>query len=268
MTQQLAIIVLIDVAAALKARTLKDNTYLFDNMKLQGSENEGTGDLVTAINGSYWFDGSQAEEQVMNWLPYALGAIPPTVPRSFYSDRTRDSDQEALAALTKIAATPGTNIVAELDRIKQRLGTRASVKSVHRAGHVRPGHKILDLRGEIVPSDSRDDIPELSNAAPVITGITGEAVDKQIIYPAQYGSPDLVTDGWYWSASVDTSRPGIYVYTMEIHLREPVWKHGGWLWEPVRMTFTSKIKVTSLPKRNGFTQADVGLLPLSCPGTP
>src|SRR6266567_3491634 len=102
MTQQLAIIVLVDVGGALASRTLKDNTYLFDNMKLHGSENQGTGDLVTAICGAYWRDGSQASEQVLNWLPYSLGSIPPTVPHSYHAIRAQQVDQQALTDLAAL----------------------------------------------------------------------------------------------------------------------------------------------------------------------
>src|SRR5262245_25022498 len=130
MSQQLAIIVLVDVAAALKGRTLQGNTYLFDNMKLQGSEGEGTGDLVTAINGAHWSDGSQADEQVLNWLPYALGSIPPTVPRSYHVDRARASDREALDALgdlARLAAQPGADLASRLVQIQAKLGARVRV---------------------------------------------------------------------------------------------------------------------------------------------
>jgi hypothetical protein len=85
MTQQLAIIVLVDVGTALTSKTLDGNTYLFDNMQFHGSTGEGTGELVTAINGSYWQDGSQGTEEVLNWLPYSLGSIPPTLPRGYHA---------------------------------------------------------------------------------------------------------------------------------------------------------------------------------------
>ena len=87
MSQQLGIILLIDVVAAIEANTLEGNTYLFDNMKLQGSEGLGTGKLISAINGTSYCDGSQANEQVLNWLPYGVGSLPPTLPKSFLSDK-------------------------------------------------------------------------------------------------------------------------------------------------------------------------------------
>jgi len=265
MSQQLAIIVLVDVVAALKARSLKDHTYLFDNMKHHGSEGEGTPDLVTAVNGAHWADGSQADEQVLNWLPYSMGAVPPTVPRTFQTDRTRASDQEALDALAELRAlarTPGADLGGALVGVERRLGTRTRVKSHTRGGAIPAAHKLIDMRGEVVYTDSHDGVPALNNPTPLITDITGEAVDKKIIYPAQYGSPDMVTDGWYWSASVDTSRPGTYRYKMEIHLRELIWRNG-WVWEPVRMTFESRLRVTSGRKRNAFTGAGAGLLPIA-----
>ncbi|NEQ79027.1 MAG: hypothetical protein F6K26_01805 [Moorea sp. SIO2I5] len=56
MSQQLGIVLLIDVAAAIKANTLQGNTYMFDNMKLQGSQGLGTETLVSAIHGTSYFD--------------------------------------------------------------------------------------------------------------------------------------------------------------------------------------------------------------------
>jgi hypothetical protein len=114
----------------------------------------------------------------------------------------------------------------------------------------------------VVPHDAEGAIAGVNYPAPVIVDITGEAVDQKIIYPAEYGSPDLVTDGWYWSASVDVSRPGTYAYTMEIHLHELIWSDG-WVWEPVPMCFDSRIRITNEPKRNGFTGAGAGMLPIA-----
>ncbi|MFG2003955.1 hypothetical protein ACGFNU_32840 [Spirillospora sp. NPDC048911] len=186
MPQHLALIVLVDVNAALKAGALEDNIYLLDNMSLLGSENEGTGNLVTAVNGTCWCDGSQADEQVLNWLPYSLG---------------------------------------------------------------------------------RDTVSGPPPLTPVITDITGEAVDQQIIYPAQYGSPDLVTDGWYWSASVDTSHHGTFSYTLEIELHRPVKRGRTHTWEPVHMSYGSRIRIESKMRRNGFTKADTAMLPIAAGGS-
>ncbi|MFJ8820785.1 hypothetical protein ACIREE_03280 [Streptomyces sp. NPDC102467] len=260
MAQQLAIIVLVDIGNALKANSLQDNTYLFDNMKLHGSEGQGTGDLVTSIHGAYWRDGSQATEQVLNWLPYSLGSIPPTVPRGYEADRARQSDSQALAELDALTAKPGdtgADPAADLKKIRKAVGTR--VKTTRRTKGRLSGQKLLDVTGEVVTDATAG---AFSYPGPVITDIYGQAVDEKIMYPAEYGSPDLVTDGWYWSATVDSSRPGTYAYTMRIQLHKLVQRGSETLWEPVNMTCESKLKVTTEPKRNGFTGAGLGQLPI------
>ncbi|MDI2126450.1 hypothetical protein [Yinghuangia seranimata] len=260
MPQQLAIIVLVDVGNALTAESLKDNVYLFDNMKLHGSEGEGTGDLVTAINGAYWRDGSQASEQVLNWLPYSLGSIPPTVPRGYQADRARQSDQEALDELDALTSKPpaaGNDTASQLAKIRKTAGTR--VKTTRRTSGRMSGQKILDVTGNVV---GEGETHAYSYPGPVITDIYGQAVDEKIIYPAEYGSPDLVTDGWYWSATVDTSRPGTYAYTMRIQLHKLVQRSGEILWEPVNLTCESRLRVTAEPRFNAFTGGGMGLLPI------
>ncbi len=267
MSQQLAIIVLVDVGSALRAKTLKGNTYLFDNMRLQGSQNEGSGDLVTAVNGAHWVDGSQASEQVLNWLPYSLGSIPPTVPRNYHALRSHRSDQQVLEALGGLASAPEgaqAETLTEVKKLRHATGTRVKAHGGGRS-HARAGHKVLDVTGHVVAADA---VGDAAHAAPVITDIFGEAVDKKIIYPAQYGSPDLVTDGWYWSASVDTSRPGVYSYSMRVELHELTRRDGELVWSPVRLTAESRLKVTSSPRHNGFTGAGVGLLPIGWPAPP
>ncbi len=105
-------------------------------------------------------------------------------------------------------------------------------------------------------------IPEINSLNPIITDITGEAVDKNIIYPAAYGSPDMITDGWYWAASVDTSRPGIYSYTMDIQLFKLELLDGDYTWVPVTMQIDAYLKISNDPKINGFTHAGMGMLPI------
>lgn len=261
MAQQLAIIVLVDVGNALEAQSLDGNVYLFDNMKLHGSAGQGTPDLVTAIHGSHWQDGSQGTEQVLNWLPYSLGSIPPTVPRGYHSDRARETDEKALAELDALAAgkPPEGEAAAELARISRTVGTR--VKTTRRTRGRMSGQKVLDVTGQVVPI-ANGGPAAYSYPPPLITDVYGQAVDEKIIYPAVYGSPDMVTDGWYWSATIDTSRPGTYTYTMAIQLHQLTTHNGEVLWQPVDLTCESTLRITSEPKVNGFTKAGMGLLPI------
>lgn len=258
MAQQLAIIVLVDVGRALQNGTLTDNVYLIDNMKPYGSQGEGTGDLVTAVNGTFWSDGSQGTEQVLNWLPYSIGSTSPALPRGYHSARSRHSDREALAALAGLGAdSDAAPSGAELQRVRALAGTRPK----HRApAHHLSEHKVLDVTGKVLAPGA--DISGYSYPAPEITDITGDAVDQKIIYPAQYGSPDMVSDGWYWSATVDTSRPGTYAYTMHIRLHRLAVQNGEPEWEQVDLSCDSSLVVTTVPKRNAFTGAGLGFLPL------
>ncbi|QXJ20215.1 hypothetical protein AGRA3207_000888 [Actinomadura graeca] len=265
MAQQQAIIVLVDIANALRERTLRGNVYLFDNMRFLGSTGEGTGDLVTAIPGSYWSDGSQGSEQVLNWLPSSLGSIPPTVPRGYHTERSQAIDRQALEDLTALAGqgtVPGADPAAGLADIRSRVGTRARRA---RGGRAPVGGKLLDITGNAVTGAGT---AAVNPPAPIITDVTGEAVDEKIMYPAQYGSPDMVSDGWYWSATVDTARPGTYAYTMHIQLHELVIRDGEQVWEPVDLTCDSAIRVTTEPKYNAFTGAGLGPLPVPAAPSP
>ncbi|MFB4304279.1 hypothetical protein [Actinomadura sp. NTSP31] len=259
MAQQQAIIVMVDIANALRERALKGNVYLFDNMKFLGSTGDGTGELVTAILGSYWSDGSQGTEQVLNWALASLGSIPPTVPRSYHADRAQEIDRQALEELAGVsdrAADPSVDTSAELAALRGRVGTHARRP---RGSRGLASAKILDVTGNAIAGDATG---AYNYPPPIITNISGQAVDEKIIYPAQYQSPDMVSDGWYWSATVDTARPGTYAYTMDVQLHELVTRNGEPVWESVDLTCTAAIRVTTEPKRNAFTGAGLGLLPV------
>lgn len=255
MGQQLGIIILVDIANALADKTMKGNVYLLDNMKFLGSEGEGTQDLVTAVPGTYWSDGSQGSEAVLNWIPLSLGSIPPTVPRDYRAIRAQESDRQALLDLESLAGNAQIS-ESELAGIQRNVGKRVKgAHSRHAIGH----HKLLDVTGNVATAGAVD---THAYPDPVITNITGTAVDEKIIYPAEYGSPDMVSDGWYWSASVDTSRPGTYAYAIHIQLHELAERNGEQVWEPVDFVIGSHLRISTEAKRNAFTQAGTGLLPI------
>ncbi len=270
MSQQLGIIVAIDVAAAVKEKTLDGNVYMFDNMKLQGSEGLGTGSLVSALNGTHWLDGSQANELVLNWAVGGLGSIPPTVPKTFLADKSRNSDLQALEELENLTKRIETSqasvqtISDELKKISRKKGVKAKVQSRRRNLKRElgvAGQKVMDITGEII-TDPSDKTSQVNQVSPIITNITGEAVDKKVMYVAEYGSPELVTDGWYWCGSVDSSKPGTYAYTMHIELHEQKYVDGEWTLVPIDLTCEAYIKVSDNPKVNGFTGAGIGMLPI------
>lgn len=233
MTQQLGIVIIIDQEQAARERTLAGCTYLFDNAGPFGSIGQGTDHLVSAINGTYWSDGSQATQPILNYLVTGISSLPITLPRSFRQIR----------ALHTVAA----------------LGVGAAPAMASALGAEKPVR--LDHFGAFVAPDAEVDPFAEPHPAPIITGISGEAVEQGIIFPAQYGSPDLVSGGWYWSATVATSRPRVWPYMLHIDVH----RAAGSDWEPVPLTLHALLNVTSKPLRNGFTGGGTGLLPIGMP---
>jgi hypothetical protein len=195
---------------------------------------------------------------VLNWLPASLGSIPPTVPKSYQHDRSAQSDQQALTELASLTSDAGntSDAAAGLSRVGRHVGHRTRLAS---PGSRLGSDKVLDVTGHVITGDPKG---AHNYPAPVITDVTGRAVDEKIIYPAEYGSPDMVSDGWYWSATIDTSRAGRYAYTLHIQLHELAERNGAYVWEPVDFTCESALDVTSDPMRNAFTGQGVGLLPI------
>lgn len=53
---------------------------------------------------------------------------------------------------------------------------------------------------------------------PMLEGIDGDAVEKQIMVPQQFQSPDLYGLGLWWGATVDARVSGIYNYTLRFDM--------------------------------------------------
>lgn len=273
MNQQLSIILMIDVKAAINSGSLQEYVYMFDNMKIDGSEGEGSNELVSAVNGSHWMNGIQASEQILNWSLISLGSVPRTVPRFFYTEKSRRSNLKAIDKLNELKAKieyegdifeNADAVLAELDHIAKQTGVKTKVQGKRRdlqREFGTSGFEIMDVTGELL-NEAGDNMPEISRINPTITEITGEAVDKKIIYPAAYTSPDLFTNGWYWSASVDTSRPGKYAYTMHVKLHKLYFIGDEWIWTPVNLKCEAYLKISTAPRVNGFTGAGVAELPI------
>lgn len=286
MAQQVTIIMLVDVLAALEAGTLDGNLYMVDNLRTEGSENEGTGKLVSAVNGTHWFDGSQASEQLINWLPYGITSLSPQLPRFYTDDRLDKLKKDLLHSLR----SGGNAEMAYVDRNALSQGDYAAAPVIPSLTVVKDvnGREIIDdvplmdLRGNFqsihtaqrmiltadmgnqdgTDSSGTSDISYISYITPQIYNITGEAVEKGVIYPAQYGSPAPVKGGWYWCAAVNTYMTGVYAYTMHITLYKPELQGDKVAWQPVNFTYDAKIKVSSGAMRNGFTGSSLGTLPV------
>lgn len=273
MDQEITIIVVIDSAAAISENRLDNHIYMIDNLRAAGSQGIGTPDLITAANGFYWFDGSMASEPLFNWLIVNVGSLPRTLPRSYHEDRSKAHDLQILrdmkAQSDELETDTNTGILPpsigdireKLRILTNRTGRESKLKNAQ-GGLNDIGLKLLDMRGQII-SRGEESTAQMSYLPPYITNITGEAVDEGILYPAQYGTPIAIKDGWYWSATASTHKPGLYSYTMHIRLFKFIWgADGEVIWEPVDMTHQAKIRITRQPMRNGFTHAGNGMLPI------
>lgn len=255
MSQQGAIVIVVDIPAALKARSLKGNLYMIDNLRADGSEGEGTGELITQVRGSYWSNGSQASNSVLNWMTAGVGSLPSTLPRSYADKRADNIRDEFITKLKDHCLDRGGSEPDTLENIFRHLDTSDTIKEGEHIISLK--RQTLDIYGQPFNADKQD-ISELSFLQPQISAITGEAVEKNVLFPAQYGSPVLVKNGWYWSATVDTNQTGVYTYTLHITLYE----HDGHTWNPVFLSHDARIKVSNDPQRNGFTGAGIGFLPI------
>jgi hypothetical protein len=284
MSQQFGIMIMIDVKSAIKTKNLREHTYLIDNMKDFGSQNEGTNDLISKVNGTYWANGNQAGEEVINWLAVDINAMPRTVQKpSYYSYSNIEAIQNfILNEVLNVDKPEGDG--AELDKPVTIEMTQAGYKKlINKLKEVaqsmqgkflkpsKPGENIDAVMPLETLTGNTDDKTEAQliqennyiNLPPIITNITGEAVDLGIIFPAQYGSPNFNTRGWYWCATVSTAKAGKYSYTVHVVLFEAVLNNKGEVtWKPVRMSFESHILISKDPMKNGFTGAGQSYLPI------
>lgn len=219
MSRQITIMVMIDSEAAIAEGTLENNIYLIDSERQDGSTGEGTQYLTTAVGNGFYRDGSQAEEVVLNWCVTYIASAPPTLPR-FYAAYMRK--KKRAAALTRLLDGNGVTPPAEIKLLRS-------------------------------PEDMETDF------SPYISGISGEAVEKGVIFPAQYGTPVPVHGGWYWSASVSTYQPGVYKYKLHITLS----RRNKGKTEAVEMTHEAYIRIDTAPQRNGFTGGGIGFIPIA-----
>jgi len=213
MSQQLGIVIIIDVKSALKENNLENNIYMFDNNKWLGSQGEGSKELISAIHQ----DGYNG--QIMNWISCAVGSLPITIPKTFFMKKNN------------VSVLTAKNSQMQLDITG----------------------KELDLS-----KINADELLNIQRPMPEILEIKGEAVDKGIIVPAIYGSPDPLSQGLYWSAVVSMSQKGKYTYTLYFKLYYPCKEeeNGTIRWKYKIMRHDAYIYITNSSLVNGFCGND------------
>jgi hypothetical protein len=251
MSQQLGIVLMIDSVAAIEARSLDGNIYLIDNAKWAGSTGEGTGHLMTVVDGSRV--SSQADTQVLNWLPLGIDSPPPTLPQTFFLHQAARESLSRPAGQRAVLEGVGAAAAAAPPVEPAPRPLRLPRRSLDILGRDVGQAKLESLsarEGDGSPAKAAD--TRIYHPNPVITDIAGEAVDLRVIYPAQYGSPDLFSDGLYWSATVDTNKVGRFAYTLYVTLfyAEPM---DGKMTEcSVTLPYVAYINVTNEIATNGF----------------
>lgn len=263
MSQEITIIVKVDIEAAIANQSLRGNIYLVDNLRTAGSTGQGTDHLTSYAKGFYWSNGGQASEQLINWLPTGIASPPITVPESVHVSNASRAQMNITDALKDLSQTSSKLEVAGYqNRLQDIVKKRPIIPKIRDLrGKLRTHHlPLINQTGELF--DQGQELINTANLAPIITNISGEAVDKKVIYPAQYGTPISLNSGWYWSASVDTNLAGKYSYTMHILLHHLIFDEDEFIWEPVLLTHDAYIEVVKEPKRNGFTCGATGQLPV------
>jgi hypothetical protein len=188
-------------------------------------------------------------------LAFGIDSPPPTLPQTFFlhpaareslSQRSRSAGERAVAeGVVPAAAAPFVKPAPQPLRLPRRsldiLG-----RDVGQAKLASLSSRERD-QGSAKATDTRIYFPN-----PVIADIAGEAVDLRVIYPAQYGSPDMFSDGLYWSATVDTNKVGHFAYTLYITLfySEPL--NDKMTECSVTLPYVAYINVTNEIATNGF----------------
>ena len=275
MEQEITIIVMVDVRGALESMSLDNHIYMMDNLRTQGSTEEGTAHLTSALNANVWFNGSQANEPLINWLPYGVGMLPPTLPRNYHKVQAKRYNEANVKSIFELAENAGkasgtqgfitsAQLREKLAGLKDRKPLKTSYKpgSKSRTNFGGQDSLVLGPDGNILKESDKDNAATLIHVMPLLTGLSGEAVDKGIIYPAQYGTPIDLKAGWYWSATSGT-RPGVYGYTMHLTLFDLIELDGQLEWNPVHFTHDAKLEVFTRSVTNGFTHAGISFLPLN-----
>lgn len=217
MSQQLGIIIMIDVAAAVKSKSLDGNIYCFDNQKTHGSTGQGTDRLTSAVDSTRFV----TEAQTLNWWVADIYAPPRTVPHHYYFHITRAKDADG----------------AEEENIVYK-------------------HRLMDIFGNLLDLDTdADSAANAVRPPPRIINITGEAVYRNAFFPGLYGSPSLIPrNGDYWAATVSTQLTGTFYYTMVFQLfhNPSLDNQGEVVWESLNLPWNAKLKITREQVANGF----------------
>lgn len=247
---QASIYLMIAVPSALTQRQLEGNAFQLEARIDEGlrAEDVDRGGLRVSAVGVHRPDGSIADDVTLNWIVGSLHGIPNARPVPITLGSVAQEEMQALLQSVNEMSSMA-EIKAAIDAYEQQHG--------------------------LVDQDPNDDLPEGfdglpmsveeimagGHLTPAIVDITGQAVEDAVIFPAQYGSPDPFTDGWYWSATVDTHKVGRHHFELHVMLHRPRLEGSVIMWDPEIHILGMELDVNHVVQTNGFTGAGLGYLP-------
>jgi hypothetical protein len=251
---QTSIYLMLAVGRALLEGRIEGNAYQLQTQLQRGAVEdaaEKTAIRVSAV-GVHRPDGGIADDVTLNWIiGSVLGlALARPTPIDMPSGWVV-SNPEALEALP--ADATHAQLLDVLEDLEREYGITGDTP-------IDGFPKLFD--GQAM---SFREVVMGGHISPVLVDITGQAVDDAVIFPAQYGSPDMRTDGWYWSATVDTNKVGRHQCDLHIQLFRPRIEDSTIVWDPEVHVLTMDLVVGQITQVNGFTGAGIGYLPIAEP---
>jgi len=251
---QASIFLMISVASALSEGRVEGNAFQVQTRIDGGGLAEGsdTKSIRVKAVGVHRPDGSIADDVTLNWILGSMMGLANAQPRPIELKPAMEAEFQALsesiesatsleevhAAVVAFEAEHGFENDSPVDGFPQGYdGHPMSVEEVLLGGHI----------------------------SPMLIDVTGQAVDDGVIFPAQYGSPDLRTEGWYWSATVDTNKVGLHHCDLHIRIHRPRLEGSTIVWERETHVLVMELEVGQLTQINGFTGGGIGYLPLIDP---
>lgn len=229
---QASILLVVDVNAVLRGGDINDHSYLVDNITALPGEPRDPRSKLTRVRASVDVCGTPREEAVLNWIVLNVSGKSSSLPRNYGAIHSRNSINRS-----------GNNINRPIfDAEGQPINIPVESPET--------GHNGL------ASTVRENDQNEAAAYVPVeVCDIGGPAVCEHTMYPGLYGSPPIVgASGWYWSASVDMRKAGVFDYYLEAVLYRPARKETEWSLKPEKHRINARLEVMPILSFNGFSR--------------
>lgn len=251
---QVSIFLMVAVESVLSERRIEGHAFQLQTRLEDDDAQNAAGrptNRVSAV-GVHRADGSIAEDVTLNWIVGSVAGLGIARPTPIELNTVVKNEVESLIHGLD-SSMPLADVKAAIDAYEKEHGL-ASDAGVPTFPVGFDGHPM-----------SVEEVMMGGHLSPVLVDITGQAVDDEVIFPAQYGSPDARTDGWYWSATVDTHKVGVHRCDLHIDVFRPTFEDSRIVWVPETYVLDMELVVSQITQVNGFTGAGIGYLPLVQP---